>query len=204
MVRPSAAAAPADAEILRLRELLPASGRMWIDIMPTAGLGTAIASPFPYPWQRRRRIEINVALWLTMPRPQRDLLMLRQCCWLMGVRWFVPNWYQAVMVLGLVNGAIELGQADALGVLVSGGLVGVAGAQVWRLNRRSEREIEADREAIVTARRRGYDREAAARHLLDGIEAAARLAGRPGLEFNEVLRCQHLRSQLAGGNRGAP
>lgn len=188
--------APSDSELSRLRDLMPASGRMWIRIVPQPGLGSAIASPFPYPWQRQRQLQIDPDLWRRLPRPQRDLLALRQCCWLMGVRWFAPQWYQAAAALGTVTAAVELAQADALGALVAGGLAGVAGAQIWRLNRRTERELEADQEAIAVAQRRGYGQREATEHLLAAIEAAAALAGRPELDFEELLRCQRLRSRL--------
>ncbi|MCG9885795.1 MAG: DUF3318 domain-containing protein [Cyanobacteria bacterium] len=186
-----------DSEISRLHDLMPASGRMWIRIVPQPGLGCAIASPFPYPWQRQRQLQINFDLWRRLPRPQRDLLALRQCAWVMGVRWFAPNWYQAAVALGSVTVLVELGQADALGALVAGGLTGVAGAQIWRLNRRPEREIEADQDAIAIAQRRGYGQREATEQLLAAIEAAAALAGRP-LDFEELLRCQRLRSRLGG------
>jgi hypothetical protein len=189
--------ANSEPEILRLLDLLPASARMTVKIVGRSDRPQVLAADFPLPWQRDRPIYINFELWRRIPRPQRDLLMLRQSCWLMGVRWFEPSWYQGALLLGAASAAWQISQGDALGAVASGGLTGLAGWQIWRNNQRNERELEVDRDAIGVAARRGYSESEAARLLLEGIETVAQLERRPGLDFLELLRCQRLRA-IAG------
>ena len=184
-------------EILRLLDLLPASARMTIKIVGRSEQPQVLSSALPLPWQRDRPIYVNFELWRRLPRPQRDLLMLRQSCWVMGVRWVEPNWYQGATLVGLASAAWQISQGDALGAVASGGLAGLAGWQIWRNNQRTERELEVDLDAIAVAVRRGYEEPEAARLLLEGIEAVAQLERRPGMEFLELLRCQRLRA-IAG------
>jgi len=158
---------------------------------------SVLVAPFPLPWKRDRPIYVNFDLWRRIPRPQRDLLLLRQSCWVMGVRWVEPNWYQGAALVGLASAAWQISQGDALGAVASGGLAGLAGWQIWRNNQRTERELEADFDAITLASRRGYSEQEAARTLLEGIETVAQLERRPGMEFMELLRCQRLRA-IAG------
>ncbi len=184
-------------EILRLLDLLPASARMTVKLISRPEQLSVLVAPFPLPWKRDRPIYVNFDLWRRIPRPQRDLLLLRQSCWVMGVRWVEPNWYQGAALVGLASAAWQISQGDALGAVASGGLVGLAGWQIWRNNQRTERELEADFDAITLASRRGYSEQEAARTLLEGIETVAQLERRPGMEFMELLRCQRLRA-IAG------
>lgn len=186
-----------EAELRRLTELMPASGRMWTQIEDCPLQREVITSPFPLPWMRDRPVRINFALWREVPRPQRDLLLLRQTCWTVGVRWFEPSGYQAAAAAGVVAAGFEFAQADAVGVLVAGGLATLAGMQIWRRNLRTEREVEADRAALRVAERRGYPEPEAARHLLAALETVATLEGRSGLSFVELLRSQNLQA-IAG------
>ncbi len=184
-------------EILRLLDLLPASARMTVKLVSRPEQSSVLVAPFPLPWKRDRPIYVNFDLWRRIPRPQRDLLMLRQACWVMGVRWVEPSWYQGAALVGLASAAWQMSQGDALGAVASGGLAGLAGWQIWRNTQRTERELEADLDAISVANRRGYDEPEAARTLLAGIETVAQLERRPGMEFVELLRCQRLRA-IAG------
>ncbi|HEY9901345.1 MAG TPA: DUF3318 domain-containing protein [Candidatus Sericytochromatia bacterium] len=184
-------------EIRRLIELMPASGRMMTKIVSKPQQNTVIESPFPLPWSQERPIFINFDLWRRLPKPQRDLLLLRTVSWLVNIKWFKPDLYQGVVLAGLLGGILELAQADAVGVVVATGLSAIAGTQILRSTRSSESQLDADAGAIKVATRRGYTETEAAQHLLAGIEAVAQIEGRSGLDFTELLRCQNLKA-IAG------
>ena len=189
------------AEIYRLRELMPASGRMTVKIVDQPAAPQTLTSDFPYPWKRSRLIAINFNRWQQLSRSQRDLLFLREVCWLTEMRWFEPQWQQGAMLLGAVIVAFELAQGDGLGAMAAGALAGGAGWQLWRQNQSPEREVTVDRAAIAVAERRGYETIAAAKGLLTGIEAIAQLDGNNSLSFTEQVRCQTLRGMLRPLNR---
>lgn len=184
-------------EIRRLTELMPASGRMLTKIVSKPQQTTVIESPFPVPWSQSRPIHINFDLWRRLPRPQRDMLLLRTVSWLLGIKWFKPDLYQGVVLAGLLAGIVELAQGDAVGVVIATGLSGFAGTQIWRGTRSSQSQLDADEAAIKVATRRGYTETEAAQHLLAGIESVAEIEGHPGLNFTELVRCQNLRA-IAG------
>jgi hypothetical protein len=129
-----------------------------------------------------------------LPQEQRDLLFLRTVCWLTAIRWFKPSVNQAVMVGGLLGMVVELWQGDAIGVVATGGLVGLAGSQIWKGYRSPQRELEADEAALEVAQRRGYGRKDAARHLLEAIASHNKLERRTDLTYLELVRTQHLRA----------
>jgi Protein of unknown function (DUF3318) len=184
-----------DTEISHLLELMPASGRMMTKIVSQPQQSKVIESSLPMPWQQGiRPISINFDLWRNLSRPQRDLLLLRNVCSLIGVKWFKPNVYQAIAAAGLLGLAIEIGQADAVGMVVAGGLTALAANQIWRNNRSLQRELDIDEAALKVAVRRGYIETEAARHLLSAIETVAEIEGRPSLNFTELLRYQNLRA----------
>ena len=193
-----------DLEIRQLMDILPASGRMLTQITSKPEQSGVIDHPFPMPWVRERGIWINFDLWSRLPRPQRDLLILRSTSWLTGVKWFRPQLYQGVVAIGALGAVVQLVQADVVGTIVAGGLSAVAGAQIWRSNRSTERELEADEAALRVAQRRGYTEAEAARHLLAAIETVADLEGRPSLSFMELLRCQNLRAIAGLSSVGIP
>ena len=58
--------------------------------------------------------------------------------------------------------------------------------------------------AIKIAQRRGYNETEAAEHLLGAIEAVARLEGRSGLNFTDLIRCQNLRAIAGLSSVGVP
>ncbi len=80
----------------------------------------------------------------------------------------------------------------------------IAGTQIWRNNRSTERELDADDAAIRVAQRRGYSESDAARHLLSAIEAVAEIEGRTSLNFIELMRSQNLRSMAGLSPVGVP
>jgi hypothetical protein len=191
-------------EIRRLIELMPASGRMLTKIVSKPQQSSVIESPLPLPWSQERPIFINFDLWRRLPKSQRDLLLLRTVSKLIGVKWFKPDLYQGVVLAGLLGGIVELAQADAVGVVVATGLSALASTQIWRSTRSSASEIDADTAAIKVATRRGYTESEAAQHLLAGIEAAAQIEGRSGLNFTELIRCQNLRAIAGFSPVGVP
>ena len=180
-------------EIRRLLDLMPASGRMLTKIFSKPQQTTVIESPFPLPWSQERPIFVNFDLWRRLPKPQRDLLMLRTVSWLIGIKWFKPDLYQGVVLAGLLGGIVELVQGDAVGVVLSTSLSAIASTQIWRSTRSTESELDADAGAIKVATRRGYTESEAAQHLLSAIEAVVQIEGRSGLNFTELIRCQNLR-----------
>lgn len=184
-------------EIRRLLDVLPASGRMMTKLISKPEQPVVIDYPFPMPWRQERPIWINFDLWNRLSRPQRDLLILRTVSWLTGIKWFKPNLYQGLVAAGAVGAVFEMVQVDVVGVAVAGGLAAIAGTQIWRKNKSTQTELDADEAAIRVAQRRGYNETEAARHLLAAIETVAQIEGRPSLSFTELIRCQNLRS-LAG------
>ena len=80
-----------DPEIRRLLDIMPASGRMLCKIASKPQQSQVIASEVPMPWHRVRPISINFDLWRQLPKPQRDLLLLRTTSFLINVRWFKPD-----------------------------------------------------------------------------------------------------------------
>ena len=186
-----------DPEMRRLRDLMPASGRMNTKIVSRPQQTRVIEAPFPLPWSGDRSIYINFDLWRRLPKSQRDLLLLRTVSWLINVKWFKPDLYQGVVVAGLLGGMVELVQGDAVGVVVATGLSAIAGSQIWRGSRSSESELDADADGIKVALRRGYTETEAAQHLLAAIAGVAEIEGRPGLNFSELIRSQNLRA-IAG------
>jgi hypothetical protein len=186
-----------NAEIRRLLDLMPASSRMMTKIVIKPEQAKVIDATFPLPWNSERPIYINFDLWRRLTKPQRDLLLLRTVGWLTGVKWFKPDIYQGVAIAGLLGAFVESAQADAVGVVVAGGLTTLAMLRIWRTNRSQQTELNADDAAIRVAQRRGYSEAEAAEHLLSAIEAVAKIEKRSGLDFTELIRSQNLRA-IAG------
>ncbi|HYX13740.1 MAG TPA: DUF3318 domain-containing protein [Nostoc sp.] len=184
-------------EIRRLLDVMPASGRMTTKIVSKPDQAKVIEASFPQPWNQARPIYINFDLWRRLTKAQRDLLLLQMLSWLTGVKWFKPDIYQGVVLAGLLGGLLEAAQSDVVGVAVAGGLSAIAAFRIWRTNKSQESELNADAAAIRIAQRRGYSETEAAQHLLSAIEAVAKIEGRSGLNFTELIRCQNLRA-IAG------
>lgn len=183
-----------DSEIRRLLDLMPASGRMLTRMISRPEQPVVIESPFPLPWSQHRPIYINFDLWQRIPKPQRDLLLLRTVSWVCGVKWFKPTWHQGLAVAGIVGVTVEALQADFIGVAIASGLTVLAGIQIWRNTQRSELELEADENAIRVAQRRGYTETEAAGYLVAAIATVAQLEGRTTLNFTELIRSQNLKA----------
>ncbi|MBW4613021.1 MAG: DUF3318 domain-containing protein [Desmonostoc vinosum HA7617-LM4] len=184
-------------EIRRLLDVMPASGRMTTKIVSKPEQKKVIDASFPLPWNQARPIYINFDLWRRLAKPQRDLLLLHMVSWLTGVRWFKPDVYQGLVLAGLLGGLVESTQADVVGIAVAGGLSAIALMRIWRINKSQDSELNADTAAIKIAQRRGYTESEAALHLLSAIETVAKIEGRSGLDFNELIRCQNLKA-IAG------
>lgn len=185
------------AEIRRLLDVMPASGRMMTKIVSKPEQAIVIDSSFPLPWNQERPIFINFDLWRRLDKPQRDLLLLRTVSWLTGVKWFKPDIYQGAVVAGVLGAMVQLIEGDAVGVVVAFGLTAIAGTRIWRTSRSQQSELNADEAAIRVAQRRGYTETEAAEQLLSAIETVAQLEGRPSLNFTELIRSQNLRA-IAG------
>ncbi|WP_348519770.1 DUF3318 domain-containing protein [Anabaenopsis sp. FSS-46] len=82
----------------------------------------------------------------------------------------------------------------ALGVGVATGLSAMALLRIWRGNKSSELELNADLAAIAIDQHWGYSETEAAEHLLSAIEAIAGMQKNGSLDFNELIRCQNLRA----------
>ncbi|MDF5724528.1 MAG: DUF3318 domain-containing protein [Rhizonema sp. PD37] len=191
-------------EIRRLIDLMPASGRMMTKIVSKPEQAKIVDISFPLPWNQDRPIYINFDLWRRLTKPQRDLLLLQTVSWLLGVKWFKPDIYQGIVVAGLLGGLVESTQADAVGIIVAGGLSALALVRIWRNNRSQQSEIDADETAIRIAQRRGYSETEAAQHLLSAIEAVPKIEGRSALNFTELIRCQNLRVLAGLSSVGIP
>jgi hypothetical protein len=184
-------------EIRRLLDVIPASSRMTIKIVSKPEQARVIYAAFPLPWNQERPIYINFDFWFRFPKAQRDLLILQKVSWLMGVKWFQPQFTQGVVVAGLVAGLVESAQADVVGVSVAAGLSAMALMRIWRRNQSPDAELNADVTAIQIAQRRGYTETEAAQHLLSAIEAIAHTERNSSLNFSELIRCQNLKA-IAG------
>ncbi|MFZ4640619.1 MAG: DUF3318 domain-containing protein, partial [Nodosilinea sp.] len=184
-----------NAEISRLKELMPASARMKTKLALSDRQIDVIKAEFPRPWHQSHTVTLNLDLWQQLAVPQRDLLFLRTVCWVALANLLKPNWYQAMAGAGLLGACFELLQADAVGVLAAGGVTALAGWQIWRGVRGPQIEVAADDRAIQVAQRRGYSQAEAVRALIQAIEAIPALEGRSVLNVNELLRCQNLRVQ---------
>ncbi|MBD2346897.1 DUF3318 domain-containing protein [Anabaena subtropica] len=191
-------------EIRRLFEVMPASGRMTVKIVSKPEQTQVIDTVFPLPWNQERPIYINFDLWGRLTKPQRDLLLLQKVAWLTGIRWFKPDIYQGVVLAGLLGGLVESAQSDVVGVAIAGGLSAIALLRIWRSNKSSDSELNADTTAIKVAQRRGYSQTEAAQHLLSAIETVAKIEGRSGLDFIALIRCQNLRAIAGFSAVGVP
>ncbi|BAS57395.1 MULTISPECIES: DUF3318 domain-containing protein [Leptolyngbya] len=180
-------------EIRRLLDVMPASGRMFVKLVSKPDQRSFIDTPAPLPWGRDRPVYINFDLWSRLSRSQRDLLILRTVSWSSNIKWFQPTPMLGLTALGAIGLGVELAQQDFVGVAAASGLSAIALFQIWRNNRSSRMELEADEQALKIAQRRGYTETEAARALLSAIEAVAQNEGRM-LSFVELLRCQGLRA----------
>ncbi|MBD2108412.1 DUF3318 domain-containing protein [Nodosilinea sp. FACHB-13] len=193
-----------NAEIGRLRELMPATARMKTKLMLSDRQLNVIKAEFPRPWQSAHTVSINLDLWHQLAVAERDLLFLRTVSWVTMTNVLKPNWYQAMAGAGLVGSVVELLQGDAVGVVAAAGVTALASWQIWRGVTGPQIEIAADDKAVQVALRRGYDQADAAAALIRAIEAVPPLEGRRVLTVNELLRCQNLRRQTGHSEFSVP
>lgn len=186
-----------NAEIRRLLDVMPASGRMNSKIMSNSAQVTVIDYGGSLLNLENRPIAIHFGLWEQLPQPQRDLLILRTVGWLKSSRWLKPELYQGGVIISLLGTLVEFAQGDAMGVVVAAGLGAISTTQIWRNSRGLPVELEADNLALKVAQRRGYSEPEAAQHLMNAIKSVAQLEGRTALSFNELIRSQNL-STIAG------
>jgi hypothetical protein len=184
------------AEIDRLLDLMPASGRMYTKLVSKPNQSTVIAASYPLPWVEVHPITINFDLWQELPQPQRDLLLLHQVGWLLNARQLRLDLYQGLFAVGATGTLIEVVRGEAAGIVTLAGLTVLAGTQVFRKQRRDEALLLADEAAVRVAQRRGYTEAEAAQHLLAAIESVAQIEQR-GLSVTDVVRSQALRA-MAG------
>jgi hypothetical protein len=183
-------------EIRRLLDVMPASGRMFTKLVSKPEQRMVVDATLPMPWTMDRTIYINFELWSRLTRSQRDLLILRTVSWTGNVRWFQPNVSSALVILGAISLGVEAAQQDFVGIAASSGLSAIALWRIWKSNSSSKVELEADKQALKVAQRRGYSESEAARALCSAIESVAQNEGRM-LSFVELLRCQALKA-IAG------
>jgi hypothetical protein len=193
-----------NAEISRLRELMPASARMKTKLMLNDRQIAVIKAELPRPWQQAHPVSINLDLWHQMGVAERDLLFLRTVCWVTLANVLKPNWYQALAGAGLAGGVVEMLQGDAVGVLTAAGITALAGWQIWRGVTGPQIDIAADDKAVQVAQRRGYNPVDAAAALIRAIETVPPLEGRQVLTVNELIRCQNLRVQTGRSEFSVP
>ncbi|MGB3136708.1 MAG: DUF3318 domain-containing protein [Nodosilinea sp.] len=193
-----------NAEIGRLRELMPATARMKTKLMLNDRQTNVIKAEFPRPWQQAHAVSINLDLWRRLAVGDRDLLFLRTVCWITLASVLKPSWYQALAGAGLAGGVIELVQGDAVGVVAAAGVTALAGWQILRAVSGPQVDITADDKAVQVAQRRGYDQAEAAAALIRAIETVPALEGRRVLTVNELIRCQNLRSQAGRSEFSVP
>ena len=184
-----------NAEINRLRELMPATARMKTKLMLNNRQLDVIKAEFPRPWQQTHAVSINLDLWHNLAIAERDLLFLRTVCWVTLANVLKPNWYQVLAGAGVVGSVVEVLQGDAVGVIAAAGVMALAGWQIWRGASGPQIDIAADDKAVQVSLRRGYDQTDAATALIRAIEAVPPLEGRRVLTVNELVRCQNLRRQ---------
>jgi hypothetical protein len=79
-----------DAEIGRLLDLLPASSRMKLRVIPQPHQTEVLTAPFPWPWRTEWPVSINFQLWQNLTEPQRDLLFCVRTAGCAELPGFVP------------------------------------------------------------------------------------------------------------------
>ena len=191
-------------EIRRLRDVMPASGRMGVQLRSQPRQAQVIALPPPRLGWQVQTIEINFKLWGQLPQPQRDLLLLSAVSGLSASHGWKVDLYQVAGAAGLISLLVEWVQGDAIGIVAAAGLSAIAATQIWRTTRGLRVALAADQTAIQVAQRRGYADVEAAQHLLAAIESVSHLEGQPQLSFNDLIRSQNLRAITGLTTVGVP
>jgi hypothetical protein len=101
-------------------------------------------------------------------------------------------------------GLVESADTDVVGVAIAGGLSAMALVRIWRNNKSSSSQLNADLAAIRIAQRRGYSETKAAEYLLSAIEDMANIEKNSTLDFDQLIRCQNLRAIAGLSSVGVP
>ncbi|MDX2273638.1 MAG: DUF3318 domain-containing protein [Cyanobacteriota bacterium] len=180
------------AEIQRLRDLLPASLRplLAIEAAPAYSSGALLGLKPRPPWQPNGVIQINFPIWQGIPQPQRDLLFLREAGWFDSRTWLQPGLYQAIATVGGIATLYEAVMHNPFALLLGAGVTGLAVKQIWQDLHSETVHFDADEFALQRAQFRGYDRQAAARHLLTALEQVQKLDRTDVLSMMRLQRLQ--------------
>jgi hypothetical protein len=181
-------------EILRLRDLLPASWRMHTEIKGGRDQNQVINSKAITPWNSAIKIYISFGLWFKLTESQRDLLFIREVSWRQTSKWFKLETYQLATLAAVIFTIPEVVQFDPAGMSLGFLFTTVAVKQVLKQTKSSKVQVDADNEAIAVAQTRGYTEVNAARSLLDAIKIVAKLENRGAPDFVDLIRCQNLRA----------
>jgi hypothetical protein len=182
------------AEVERLLDLLPASQRSSVEISaaPERQL-QVIRGQRPFLWRQKMRIFIKPYEWKQFTPNQRASLFLHKVGYYGRAVSRQLDFYIAVSALGGLSLVFEALQQDPVGITVSGGLSGLALWQ-WRRDQTNDRRLlAADAYAVDRLVLRGMPRLQAVEALGQALHVEARLEGRSGNEFLDVLRYQNLK-----------
>ncbi|MFS8778713.1 DUF3318 domain-containing protein [Synechococcus sp. W70.1] len=178
-------------EIERLRDLLPASFRAWIKVVPHSGGERLLVSRRQAPWQPQGTIAIDFRRWQGIPQPHRDLLFLREVGWLSHRNWLQPGFYQLLALFGGITTLVELSLQHPFSALLAGGITALSVRQIWQSLNRESAPFDADEFALRRAQFRGYTRQEAAQHLAEALEQTLKL---DPSDILTALRLQRLRT----------
>ncbi len=178
-------------ETERLRDLLPASLRPLISIVPNFGGDALLLSRRKAPWQPQGTIAIDFRRWQGIPQPQRDLLFLREVGWFDNRNWLQPGFYQSLALMGGITTLAELSLQHPFSALLAGGITALSARQIWQNLNRESAHFDADEFALRRAQYRGYARQEAAQHLVDGLEQTLKL---DPTDILTALRLQRLKA----------
>lgn len=183
---------PQRVEMDRLRDLLPASLRSLIVIESVTLPDTVhLRLKRGQPWQPMGYIQLNMNRWLRIPQAQRDLLFLREAGWFDSRNWLQPGLYQAIATVGLLSTLAELAFQNPYAALLAGGVTTLAVNQIRQNLNKESLHFEADEFALRRAQYRGYDRQAAARHLVEALEM---LSKEDPEDITTAIRLQRLKA----------
>ncbi|MEO1133267.1 MAG: DUF3318 domain-containing protein [Cyanobacteria bacterium J06639_1] len=181
-------------ELTRLQELLPASSRDKIEILPAPDHQIeVICGSRVLPWQRRLKIYIRPREWQQLTPNQRSSLFLHKVGYHSPAITRQLDLFLSIAAFGGVSLIVECVQRDPVGIAVSGGLSTLS---LWLLRRdrtADRRLLAADAYAVDRLVLRGLPRIQAVESLGQALHVEAQLEGRSGNEILDVLRYQNLK-----------
>jgi len=182
------------AEIDRLLDLLPASMRESVKILPASERQTVvIKGRRQMPWERQMRLFIKPYEWRQFTPLQRAGLFLHKVGYYSRAASRQIDFYLAIAALGGLSLIFEVVQQDPVGATVSGGLSGLALWQLRRDQTNDRRLLAADAYAVDRLVLRGVPRLQAVEALGQALHLEARLEGRSGNDLLDMLRYQNLK-----------